>query len=58
MTTPGLIPVPLGTLHGQPVQLVDATLLHAFLGMGRGFSQSGTPSPLLLLDDFRPDWAK
>jgi hypothetical protein len=58
MTMPRLIPVPLGMLHGQPVQLVDTPLPHAFLGMGRGFSQSRTPSPLLLLDDFRPDWAE
>ncbi len=38
MTTPRLIPVLTGTLHGQPIKLVDARRLHDFLGVGRDFS--------------------
>ncbi|WP_297476475.1 antA/AntB antirepressor family protein [Ferrovum sp.] len=38
MTTPRLIPVLPRTLNGQPVQMVDARHLHAFLGVGRDFS--------------------
>lgn len=33
-----LIPVVPGTLAGQPAQLVDARLLHDFLGVGRDYS--------------------
>ncbi|MBW8067553.1 MAG: phage antirepressor protein [Ferrovum sp.] len=38
MTTPRLIPVLTGTINGQSIQLVDARRLHAFLGVGRDFS--------------------
>jgi phage anti-repressor protein len=38
MTATTLIPVVPGTLGGQKTQLVDARLLHAFLEVGRDFS--------------------
>lgn len=38
MSSRQLIPVTPGQLNGQPTQLVDARLLHAFLGVRRDFS--------------------
>ncbi len=38
MKTIPLIPVTPGTLNGQTAQLVDARLLHDFLGVGRDFT--------------------
>ncbi|MBC6962067.1 MAG: hypothetical protein DWB48_04875 [Nitrosomonas sp.] len=38
MNTTTLIPVLSGTLNGQPVQFVDARLLHQYLEVGRDFS--------------------
>ena len=40
-----LIPVVSGTLGGQRARLVDAPLLHAFLEVGRDFSNLGRLQP-------------